>query len=122
MTALTQRDAQVAYDRQSPPEDDYRLAERADELLAQYMDDPAMVAEADEYIQGSQHCSHYDAMESALADLHTKDPADLLGSDLLRTLYRLAAVQHAARKARLSDMAHDQAERELRECGAWEDA
>ena len=86
--------------------------ERIDELAAQYAADPAMVAEADEWIRGEQSESHYDALESAMADLADTEPADLLGSEVLERLYRLARVHGATRRQQLREMAEEAISRE----------
>lgn len=80
--------------------------ERADELLAEFRDDPVKVEEADEWACGTHEASHYTELESAMADLAETEPADLIGSEVLERLYRLAKVHGAAREAKLRDMAN----------------
>lgn len=83
--------------------------ERIAALITQYKADPAKRAEADSWTDGSQSGEHYSELESAMADLHFTDPSDLLGSDVLVRLYRLAKVHGEARLSQFEEMA----EREL---------
>lgn len=89
----------------SPDADSERIAE----LIEQYKADPAKAAEADSWADGNQSGEHYSELESAMADLHFTDPSNLLGSDLLVRLYRLAKVHGEARLSQFEEMA----EREL---------
>ncbi|UNK43437.1 hypothetical protein MNO14_04965 [Luteimonas sp. S4-F44] len=89
--------------------------ERIDELVEQLRTDPSSVEEADSWNDGAFDGEHYSAIERALADLHQVEPSDLLGSDLLIRLYRLAQVHGEAREARLRDMAEDRLQRESEE-------
>lgn len=89
------------------------IAERAGELYDEYRRDPAKVAEADEDVAGLRPGEHYDALESALADLGEVSAERLIGSDALARVLRLAAVHAEARRARLLEMAREQAEREF---------
>lgn len=93
--------------------------ERVAEVLESLRSDPAKVREADEWMWGDQSGDHYNDVESALADLHSIEPADLLASDLLARLYQLAKVHGIAREERLLEMAqaeverHEQADRDI---------
>lgn len=99
-TELTRHLAQVEHQEAE--------AERIDEIVEQLRADPGRVEEADSWNDGTFDGEHYSAVERALADLHRVDPSDLLGSDLLERLYRLARVHGEARDARLRDMADEQ--------------
>lgn len=79
------------------------------QLVEQYKTDPAKCAEADQWNDGEQSGAHYSELESAMADLHFCDPSDLIGSDLLTRLYRLAKVHGLARLARFEVMAERKA-------------
>ena len=99
------RAAQSAYDNASPSDGD-PWDERAEELAAQYAADPAKVAEADEWLEGT---IDYDGIETLLANLHGIEPDKLLGSDVLADLYRRAKVVHAERMTRIEHMAESDA-------------
>lgn len=73
--------------------------------------DSAKVREADEWMWGDQSGDHYNEVESALADLHSIEPADLLASDLLARLHQLAKLHGIAREERLIEMAREEVER-----------
>ena len=90
------------------PDTDERVAQALETLRA----DPAKVREADEWMWGDQSAEHYNEVESALADLHSIDPADLLASDLLARLYQLAKVHGDARTERLLHMAQELVEQQ----------
>lgn len=79
------------------------------QLVEQYKTDPAKCAEADQWNDGEQSGAHYSELESAMADLHFCDPSDLMGSDLLARLYRLAKVHGLARLAQFERMAEQEA-------------
>lgn len=85
-------------------------ADAIDATLEGYESDPAKVAEADEWCRGEQSQEHYNALESAMADLHEVAPADLIGSGVLTRLQALAAVHAASRAQRLRDMAEEAVE------------
>lgn len=90
--------------------DGERAAERAeaiDRLVDEYRADPKKLREAESWTAGSFDGEHYTAVSLALHALHRIDPADLLGSDALANLYRLARVDHEAIEARLRDMAEE---------------
>lgn len=85
-----------------------RAAERGeaiDRLVDEYRADPKKLREAEEWTTGSFDGEHYSAVSLALHALHRIDPADLLGSDALANLYRLAKVDHEAIEAQLYEMA-----------------
>ena len=85
-----------------------RAAERGeaiDRLVDEYRADPKKLREAEEWTAGSFEDSHYTEVSLALHALHRIDPADLLGSDALANLYRLARVDHEAIEAQLYEMA-----------------
>ena len=84
------------------------------ELFADYARCPNKIAEADADCDGMLDGTTYTEMQAALADLHKVEPCDLLGSDVLARVYRLARVCGQAREERLREMAEDDAARELR--------
>ena len=96
------------------------LAERAAELADEYRDDPAKCREAEEWIAGTLNGDHYAEVTLALHRLHYTDPSDLMGTELLTQLYRLAKVEAAAMDAKLLEMAEEAASDEVRQ--ADEDA
>ena len=88
--------------------DGERAAERGeaiDRLVDEYRADPKKLREAESWTAGSFDESHYTAVSLALHALHRIEPADLLGSDALANLYRLAKVDHEAIEAQLYEMA-----------------
>ena len=85
-------------------------AERMDSMVLDYMDDPAKVAEADDWIDGTQSGEHYSELERAMADLDAVHPSDLLGSDVLARLYRLAKIHADARLAQIRLMVEQECE------------
>lgn len=97
-----------------PPDDDDFVAERTEELLAEFRGNPSKVIEADENWSGTLDGDHYSEIESALADLHGIAADRLIGSDALVRVLRLAKACADARDAALRDMAHDAAESEVR--------
>ncbi|WCE04466.1 hypothetical protein [Pseudoxanthomonas sp. JBR18] len=80
-------------------------AEAIGDLIANFAADPEKVAEADELADGEQSGEHYSELERAMADLDGVEPADLLGSEVLTRLYRLAKVHGAARREKLQELA-----------------
>lgn len=85
-----------------------RAAERCeaiDRLVDEYRADPKKLREAESWTAGSFDGEHYTAVSLALHALHRIEPADLLGSDALANLYRLAKVDHEAIEAQLYEMA-----------------
>ena len=85
-----------------------RAAERGeaiDRLVDEYRKDPEKLVMAEEWTAGSFDGSHYTEVSLALHALHRIEPADLLGSDALANLYRLAKVDHEAIEAQLYEMA-----------------
>jgi hypothetical protein len=85
-----------------------RAAERGeaiDRLVEEYRADPKKLREAESWTAGSFDGEHYTAVSLALHALHRIEPADLLGSDALANLYRLAKVDHEAIEAQLYEMA-----------------
>lgn len=98
-----------------------RAAERGeavDRLVEEYRADPKKLREAEEWTAGSFDESHYTAVSLALHALHRIDPADLLGSDALANLYRLAKADHDAIEAQLQRMAEDEVMRRENVMGA----
>lgn len=88
-----------------------RAAERGeaiDRLVDEYRADPKKLREAEEWTAGSFDSEHYAAVSLALHALHRIEPADLLGSDALANLYRLAKIDHDAIEAQLRSMAEDE--------------
>ena len=79
--------------------------EAIDRLVDEYRADPKKLREAESWTAGSFDESHYTAVSLALHALHQIEPADLLGSDALANLYRLAKVDHQAIEAQLYEMA-----------------
>ena len=105
------RAAAFAYDNAYPYDDAAEArAERMDQMVLDYMADTDKVAEADDWIDGTQSGEHYSELERAMADLHTVHPSDLLGSDVLARLYRLAKVHGDARLAQLREMVQRECE------------
>lgn len=90
-------------------------ADAIDATLEQFESDQAKIAEADEWCRGEQSQEHYNALESAMVDLHEVAPADLIGSDVLIRLQALAAIHAAARAQRLRDMAEEAVEADYAE-------
>lgn len=93
-------------DLYQPPADDPR-AEHASQLAAQYRTDPSKCREAEQWVAGAFDGEHYAELTLALHRLHHAAPSTLAGSDLLATLYRLAAVEAGALDAQLQQMAED---------------
>ena len=88
-----------------------RAAERGeaiDRLVDEYRADPKKLREAESWTAGSFDGEHSTAVSLALHALHRIEPADLLGSDALANLYRLAKVDHEAIEAQLRNMAEDE--------------
>lgn len=105
------RAAALAYDNAYPYDDAAEArAERMDQMVLDYMADTDKVAEADDWIDGTQSGEHYSELERAMADLHAVHPSDLLGSDVLARLYRLAKIHGEARKAQLREMVQRECE------------
>ena len=86
-------------------DDDNRIAERADELLAAYRTDPDKIAEADESWAGTLDGSTYADMEKALADLWAVDDDKVHGSYAMDRVFRLAKACWFARDQELHLMA-----------------
>ena len=82
-----------------------------DALVVRWMDDPAMVAKADEWNDGAFEPEHYTEVQRALADLGEVAADKLVGSDALATVLRLASLHADARNARLREMAEGQVQR-----------
>ena len=55
------------------PNYDASRDEAIEELVEQYLEDPAKVREADDWVAGSMDNEHYNALERALADLSLPD-------------------------------------------------
>ena len=85
------------------------LSERAAELADEYRDDPAKCREAEEWVAGTFEGDHYTEVTLALHRLHYTNPSDLMGTDLLTQLYRLAEVEAEAMDAKLLEMAEEAA-------------
>ena len=90
-------------------------SERTEALLdarvAELRQDPKKLTEAESWTAGSFDGDHYTAVSLALHALHRKDPSELIGSDVLVTLYRLAKVDHDAIEAQLRELATVELER-----------
>lgn len=103
------RNAQRSWDDQEDPrlEQEHR-AEQAADLAKAYRTDPAKLREAEELTAGTFSGTHYTEVSLALHRLHHTDPADLMGSGVLETLYQLAKSEAAAIDAQLLEMALQQ--------------
>lgn len=88
-----------------PQDEDSFIAERAAELATL----PELIADADSWNDGMQDGEHYTALEVAMADLHSVQPADLLGSAVLERLYALAKVHGEARAKKVKELAEHKA-------------
>lgn len=103
----------------TPDDDDDRVSVRAEELCGVIAEDRQAVllldAEASEGLAGEQ----YERAFTLLADLDGKHPADLLGSDLLADLYRLAGELAAIRETAIANHAQAMAEREAEDWPVW---
>lgn len=90
------------------------IEDRTDELLAEFRQNPDLIEAADveagcEWFGGWEPKAEVQAL---FAELHTKAPDDLIGSDLLTRLYRMARQAHTNREAQLRKLAEEHAERE----------
>ena len=92
---------------------DQRIAEASEELADQYRDNVEKCREAEGWVAGTFDGDHYSAVTLALHQLHHTDPSELMGSQLLTTLYRLAKVEAAAMDAKLLEMATEDVMAEL---------
>ena len=90
-------------------------------ILTDLLNDPVAIAEADEWNSGSFESSTYDEAESALADLAAVEPSDLLGTEVLARLYRVAKVFAGARLRRLEDVADQKVALELERLDEYAD-
>lgn len=88
-----------------------RGSAQLDARVAEMRQDPAKLREAESWTAGGFDESHYTAVSLALHALHRKDPSELIGSDVLASLYRLAKVDHDAIEAQLREMATVELER-----------
>lgn len=93
--------------------DDSQIDERAEELAGLYAGQSAKQAEAHEWIDGTMDYEWYSAVERTLCDLHYCGAAELLGSDLLERLYRLARPIGEAFENKIGEMAREDAEAEF---------
>ncbi|ALR01471.1 hypothetical protein [Xylella fastidiosa] len=103
--------------RLQPPEDDFKeyFAERVDARVHEYLNNPDKLAEADEWAADILSTEHYEAMGSALADLHAFPSDQLIGSDILTRLYALAEVQGRLRLEQLHLLAEEDVKEEVRQ-------
>ncbi|ALR10094.2 hypothetical protein [Xylella fastidiosa] len=103
--------------RLQPPEDDFKeyFAERVDERVHEYLNNPDKLAEADEWAADILSTEHYKAMGSALADLYTFPSDQLIGSDVLTRLYALAEVQERVRLEQLQLLAEEDVKEAMRQ-------
>lgn len=85
-------------------------AERIAERAAKYAEDDAKRREAEEWIAGGFDSEFYTDLTLALYDLHATDPANLLGTQTLTNLYRLAKVVAEKMDPELERMATDDLE------------
>lgn len=92
----------------SPNYDD-RFDELVEEILAQYRDDPAKVAEADDWWEGTLDGDTYREMERALADFHTMTNELAEWESIEDRLNNLARICHDARETRLRELAENAA-------------
>lgn len=89
-------------------------AERISKRAAQYAEDDAKRREAESWIAGGFDGEFYTDLTLALYDLHITEPADLLGTQTLTNLYRLAKVVAGKMDAELERMAADDLDSEDR--------
>lgn len=80
-------------------------ADHLDELAALLRKDESCCREAEQWLAGTFDGDHYTDLTLALHQLHHTDPSDLLGSDLLARLYRLARVEGEAMDRQLREQA-----------------
>ena len=81
-----------------------------DRIIAEYRNDDAKLRDAEQWTAGTFDDEHYTEVTLALHRLYRTKPSDLLGSDVLATLYRLARVEHDAIESQLQDMAEQELE------------
>lgn len=102
------------------PDFDGRAQERRTEDIDGLLSDPAWVAahtaEADEWSDGTFDGEHYSAVERALADLAEVPAEQLVGSDALAAVLRLAAIHGDARATQLREIAERIVDRERDQC------
>lgn len=89
-------------------------AERIAKRAARYASDDAKRREAEEWIAGGFDGEFYTDLMLALYDLHTTDPVELLGTQTLTNLYRLAETVADKMDAELERMAADDLDKEDR--------
>src|SRR3546814_1647197 len=94
------RSAQRQHDNASPDDCD----DLAEQIHSEYLTDADKCAEADANWSGTLDGSQYSDIETALADLHSVDPSDLLGSDVLARVYRLAKVRSEEHTSELQSL------------------
>lgn len=82
-------------------------AERIAERAAKYAEDDAKRREAESWIAGGFDGEFYTALTLAMYDLHITEPDDLLGTQTLTNLYRLAKTVADKMDAELERMAAD---------------
>ncbi|WP_223485288.1 hypothetical protein [Stenotrophomonas indicatrix] len=90
-------------------EDSHFVAEYAEERIAElgasYRSNPDMCREAASWTAGTLGGRYYTDVQLALHKLHHTHPADLMGTELLSQLYRLARVEGEALDAQLVELA-----------------
>ncbi|HHW4679850.1 MAG TPA: hypothetical protein ACQGQH_10595 [Xylella sp.] len=89
------------------------LWERVDAKVQAFLSDPDKIAEADAWAAGGLSAVHYNALETAMADLDAMPPDRLIGSALLERLYRLAKPHGQARLEHLHFLAQQEIQDEI---------
>lgn len=107
MSRVTKGPGDLPSDDRHPgsPNYDDRFAELVEEILAQYRDDPAKVAEADDWWEGSLDGDTYREMERALADFWVAPSTN----ENFYMMRKLARICHDARETRLRELAENAA-------------
>lgn len=96
------RAAQRSLDNQEDPRFEAEYAEeRIAELAVSYRSNPDTCREATSWTAGTLGGRYYTDLQLALHRLHHTHPADLMGTELLTQLYRLARVEGEALDAQL---------------------
>ncbi|ALA82138.1 hypothetical protein I5U59_04165 [Stenotrophomonas maltophilia] len=100
------RNAQRSLDNQEDPRFEAEYAdERVAELAVGYRSNPDMCREAASWTAGTLGGRYYTDLQLVLHRLHHTHPADLMGTELLTQLYRLARVEGEALDAQLVQLA-----------------
>lgn len=98
--------AQRNWDNQEDPRFEAEYAEeRVAELAVSYRSNPDMCREAASWTAGTLGGRYYADLQLVLHRLHHTHPADLMGTELLTQLYRLARMEGEALDAQLVELA-----------------